>query len=307
MANQAPNEQTLVDQIGAMVPQLERAASVPYPLEVPAPCYPVNFSSLVKTVSTPHQGDDSAYSMEMFITALELNGTAHELGWFTPETNVGEVKRQASEKMCVPTKAISMASCSSITSGSSLTDDSSPLGEVWARFGPGANLNVIVQMPASFEETLKRVDDIRVHEGVYDELVNFACQFAQKCPTTANVCVLQRVVQLICESLHTTKNKASRGWAIKALSKLLEHSTKQLRICHQTTEEAVATEKLENVMLMIVEGLHRVSQSDFWLEQDEARAAFAKLDALGLSKLDPELYRRLVKANDQARACLGGA
>ena len=60
-------------------------------------------------------------------------------------------------------------------------------------------------------------------------------------------------------------------------------------------------------MQMIVEGLQPVSQSDFWLERDEARAAFAKLDFLGLPKLNPELYGRLFKANEQARACLGGA
>lgn len=319
MVSQAPNKQTLVDQTNAMVeqlPQLKRAVSVPPPLEVPGPCNLLlssreALSCLSRTSSAPAE-DDNAYTMEMFITALELNGTAHELGWFPLETSVGEIKRQASEKMCVPTRAISLASSSSISSGSSLTDDNSPLGEVWPRFGPGgANLNVVVQMPASFEETLKRVDDIRVHEDVYDELVNFACQFEHKCLTPANVSVLQRVVQLICDSLRTANHKASRGWAIKALSKLLEHSMKQLRICHHTTGEgsrqAAAADKLENAMLMIVEGLQPVSQSDFWLERDEACAAFAKLDSLGLPKLNPELYRRLVKANEQARACLGGA
>jgi len=279
-------------------PQLERAVSVP------PSCYPLLSSRetclcLERSISTPAEGDHSAYTMEMFITAQEMNGTAHELGWFSPETSVGEIKRQASEKMCVPTKAISLASCSSISSGSSLTDDSSPLGEVWPRFGAGANLNVVVQMPASFEETLKRVDDIRVHEDAYDELVNFACQFEHECITPANANLLQRVVQLICDSLHTRNHKLSRGWAITALSKLLEHSMKQLHICHHTTRDgslqAAVSEKLENAMLMIVEGLQPVSQSDFWLERDESRAAFAKLDSLGLSKLDPELYRRLSK------------
>jgi len=283
------------------LPQLKTAVSVPAPAQDSEAR-----SCLYKTSSAPAEGDDSAYTEEMFITAQEMNGTAHELGWFTPETFVGEIKRKASEKMCVPTKAITLASSSAISCGAALTDDSSALGEVWARFGPGANLTVVVQMPASFEETLKRVDDIRVHEGVYEELVNFACQFEHKCPTPANVSVLQRVVQFICANLHARNHKLSRGWAIKALSKLLEHSIKQLRKCHNDTHQAAAAETLENVMLMIVEGLRPLSNGD-WLERDEAHAAFAKLESLGLAKLNPELYERLVKANEQARASLGGA
>lgn len=324
MLDQAPNQQALVDHVNAMVdqlPKLQTAVSVPPFLEVPGPCNLLLSSSETRSClnnfcrinSAPPAGDE--LKPTMCITALELNGTAHELGWFPAETSVGEIKRRTSENMCVPTRAISLASCDSIPSGSScdslLVDDSSPLGEVWPRFGPGANLNVVVQFPASFEETLKRVDDIRVHEDVYEELVNFACQFQHKRLTLANVSVLLRVVQLICESLHAAKHSACRGWAIKALSRLLEHSMKQLRNCHDTTADAspqaAAAEKLENAVRMIVEGLQPVSQSGSWLEQNEARAALAKLDSWGLSKLNPALYRRLAEANVQAHARLGGA
>jgi len=257
----------------------------------------------------------------MSITALELNGTAHELGWFPPEASVAEIKRRASQIMCVPAKAISLASSDS--SGSSVTDGSYIRV---AALGPGANLTVVVQMPAIFEETLKRVDDIRVHEGVYDELVSFACQFKGKCLTPANVSVLQRVVQLICDSLRTAKHKASRGWAIKALSELLGHSMQQMGQAHHTTRHVCdnyctisckyqiasacsGAEKLENVMLMIVEGLQAVNASDYWLERDEARAALAKLDSLKSFELNPDAHSRLVAAVDASKEAhaLGGA
>jgi len=314
MVDQAPSKQTLFDQMSAMadqLPPLKTAVSVPPVLEVSGPCNLLLSSSetrsclsnFYRTSSAPAEGDE--LKPTMFITAIEMNGTVHELGWFSPETSVGEIKTRASEEMCVPTKAIILASSDS--SGSSLTDDSSSLGEVWPSFGPGADLNVVVQMPAILEETLKREDDIRLHEGVFDELVSFACQFEHKLLTPANVTMLQRVVQLICECLLTANNKASRGWAIKALSKLLEHSMKQLRACHHTagdgSPQAAAVAKLENVMLMIVEGLQPVAQADFWLEQDETIATCIRI----AGKLNPELYRRLVKANGQARACLGGA
>lgn len=292
---------------------MQRIASVPYPagpfspLLAPSEAPPV----LTRAISTPDEGDYSAYTVEMFITAVEMNGTAHELGWFPPDASVGELKRQASEKMCVPTKGLSLASISSTSTDSPFSDDSSSLGEVWPRFGPGANLNVVVQMPESFEETLKRVDDIRVHEDAYDELVNFACEFEHKRITTANASLLHRVVQLVCDSLHTSGHKLSRGWAIKALSKLLQHSAKQLLInqykSRDGSPQAASSEKLENSLLTIVGMLQEVSKLACWLEREESRDALTYLESSGLDKFDPDLYRRLIKADEQARACLGGA
>jgi len=261
----------------------------------------------------------------MFITAREVNGTPHELGWFPPET-VGEIKRQTSEKMCVPMEALRLVSCSSISSGSSLENDGSPLGEVWPSFGPGSNLMVSVQMPSD-EELLECVDDIRTHEGAYDKLANLACQFEGKRIPPSNTSFLKRVVAVICQSLHKreTSHKLSRAWAIQALTRLLKHSITQLRICHHPSRDgspqSQASDMLESTIQMILEEFQELSQTDFWLERQEAREALDQAEAMGLQELNPGLQEMCSGCKDQkehwnnlkadrqiqARAQMGGA
>jgi len=293
---------------------------------------PADAPSAVKKIQPAPMGNsNTVQTQEMFITTQEMNGTAHELGWFKPETSIGEIKKQTSEKMCVPSEAIKLASSSSISSGSTLSDDtplksimsddtplkstlsddtlssgSTPLKELVSPSGPTENLSVVVQMPESFQEALDRVDDIRVHEDTYNELVKFACQFEDKSVTSANICLLHKVVQLVCASLHAACHNLSRGWAIEALDKLLRHTLKQLRKCNESTghgsQQAASFEKLESIKEMIAEALLEVSQNGYWQEQYEARHALAQLDTL---KLDNG-YKRPT-ADEQRRACLGGA
>merc|ERR1719329_1068439 len=82
-------------------------------------------------------------------------------------------------------------------------------------------------MPPEYEETLSKLDDIRVHEGAYGKLVSLACEFDSV--TAANVNLSKRIIAIIANGLHSCKVPVGRGWAIAALTKLLRHLLKQRR------------------------------------------------------------------------------
>jgi hypothetical protein len=249
--------------------------------------------------------------MQMFITAREMNGETHDLGWFAEESSMGEAKRQASDRMSVPSEAIRFASCCEISSGASLNDEQSTLGDVLPRFGGGLILAVVVQMPSRFEEVLQRRDDIRVHEKAYEDLAKFVCQFEGRFITPANANLVRRAIDIISKSLHGHCHTLSRGWAIAALSKILQYVSKQLHRCHCRTRGVCtmtnSLEALKGAMVAVVEALLDVSEVGFWLEREEALSALARLNLAQLFKVDSELHRHVLHICGQSRPGLGGA
>jgi len=262
--------------------------------------------------SVPIPDDDSFQSSEMFITATEMNGTSHELGWFDPETKVGEVRRITSQLMLVPEEALAIVS---ERSKSSLDLDESPLADMYPLFPPAESLTAIVQMPARFEERLKCADDVRCHEDAYAELVEFACKFGSRVvvtPGSANL--LKRVVVLVCSKLHPGGHPLGRGWAINALAKLLQHSVKQICVWHcffADRAEQDCSEKLLSTIGLIVETLRQILESGHWLEQLEATDALSKaateLDAFNEDEVPPSLLELLRDAYANIRSPFGGA
>merc|ERR1712070_898954 len=145
---------------------------------------------------------------------------------------------------------------------------------------------------------LQSTDDIRVHENTYGDLVNFACKFEDRLSTPANANLLRRVVDIISKSLHSHCHKLSRGWAIQALSKILQHVCKQLHRCNCRTRDGstmtTPSEALESTLLAVVEALLELSEAVCWLEREEALSALAHLDLAQLFKADAELHWRVL-------------
>jgi hypothetical protein len=226
-----------------------------------------------------------------------MDGSCGELGWFSKETSVGEVKRCTSEVMSMPSETLAIVSASS---KSSLEDDSTPLADVWHRFPPDANLNVVVQFPARFEEILKCFDDIRPHEDAFKELVKLACEFGGDYMNQTNANLLKRAVTVVGDSLRGPGHALRRGWAIDALSKLLEHLLRTPKeTCSETVQESIK---------MIAEELTALSKPDsFWYERQDASKTLNQLYASELVKSMPQLQGLLRGPDAYSTSRVGGA
>jgi hypothetical protein len=284
---------------------LKKILSVPLPLDVPGPFNaPLSEEEVACTLerapSCPLSGDDRLRILETFIVVQELNGNTRDLGWFGPDQSVEELRKQISKEMCVPMEALKLVrdssadTVSSSTSNASLDNlvsapstaslesNSSSLGELWSPQTPGIKLNAVVQMPPEYEEFLKCYDDVRVHENAYNRLVTLASEFES--PTPANANLVKRIINIIENALHDTTNKASRGWAIGALTKLLVHLIKQFRLLGCKSAKACCerdlTENLRETISRIGEIFKGLSGSTCWLERQEAEEAMHKIKAV---------------------------
>lgn len=190
--------------------------------------------------------------------------------------------------MCVPMEALKLVKTSSdstvFTSNSGSSLDS---GTSTASLDSNTSINAVVQMPPEYEETLKCNDDVRVHENAYDQLVTLACTSFESI-TSANVNLMKRIVKIIENALHNTHHKASRGWAIAALTKLLNHVINQLRLFNCKTTDSIRKEDcLENLISTIAyisKVFETLSHSDCWLERQEAEQGMTSIKAVAGSE-----------------------